>query len=126
MYKLRNSRIALVGMLYKKTISMFLMPLVIIAVMTSPTRKGTARALPAVLPESAVLDEWGNRFTLLGTFVPENLLRTQVRTTIAQLAMFEPSTRYSTDLIDPSLPSLHRLQVHRRKLRRLLQRTSLP
>src|SRR5215217_3684970 len=40
-------------------------------------------------PPSAVLDEWGNRFALLGTSVPENSLRTQVRTTIAQLAMFD-------------------------------------
>ena len=38
---------------------------------------------------SAVLDEWGNRFRVLGTMVPENALRTQVRTTIAQLAMFD-------------------------------------
>jgi hypothetical protein len=38
---------------------------------------------------SAVLDDWGNRFRLLGTLVPENALRTQVRTTIAQLAMFD-------------------------------------
>ena len=38
---------------------------------------------------SAVLDDWGNRFTSLGASVPENALRTQVRTTIAQLAMFD-------------------------------------
>jgi hypothetical protein len=37
----------------------------------------------------AVLDEWGNRFIVFGTAVPENSLRTQVRTTIAQLAMFD-------------------------------------
>jgi hypothetical protein len=36
-----------------------------------------------------VLDDWGNRFTSLGAAVPENPLRTQVRTTIAQLAMFD-------------------------------------
>lgn len=41
------------------------------------------------LPESAVLDEWGARFTSLGTAVGENSLRTQVRTTIVQLAMFD-------------------------------------
>ena len=41
------------------------------------------------LPGPAVLDEWGNRFTLLGASVPENALRTQIRTTIAQLAMFD-------------------------------------
>jgi hypothetical protein len=43
----------------------------------------------SALSESAVLDEWGNRFTLLGTLVPENQLRTQVRTAIAQVAMFD-------------------------------------
>ena len=37
----------------------------------------------------AVLDDWGNRFTSLGTAVGENALRTQVRTTIAQMAMFD-------------------------------------
>jgi hypothetical protein len=36
-----------------------------------------------------VLDDWGIRFTSLGTSVRENPLRTQVRTTIAQLAMFD-------------------------------------
>jgi hypothetical protein len=46
-------------------------------------------AVAGALPASAVLDEWGNRFTSLGASVPENNLRTQVRTTIAQLAMFD-------------------------------------
>ena len=41
------------------------------------------------LTGSALLDDWGNRFTTLGTVVGENALRTQVRTTIAQLAMFD-------------------------------------
>ena len=36
-----------------------------------------------------MLDDWGNRFTSLGASVPENGLRTQIRTTIAQLAMFD-------------------------------------
>ena len=36
-----------------------------------------------------MLDDWGNRFTSLGASVPENALRTQIRTTIAQLAMFD-------------------------------------
>src|SRR6185436_3756655 len=40
-------------------------------------------------PATAVLDDWGNRFTSLGASVPENALRTQIRTTIAQLAMFD-------------------------------------
>src|SRR5262245_5705671 len=43
----------------------------------------------AALTGPAVLDDWGNRFVSLGASVPENALRTQVRTTIAQLAMFD-------------------------------------
>jgi len=55
-----------------------------------PNRQVTAQA-PAVsaLTGSAVLDDWGTRFASLGASVPENALRTQVRTTIAQLAMFD-------------------------------------
>ncbi len=49
----------------------------------------TAQTPAAILTGSAVLDDWGNRFTSLGASVPENSLRTQVRTTIAQLAMFD-------------------------------------
>jgi PAP2 superfamily len=41
------------------------------------------------LTGSAVLDDWGNRIRSLGAVVPENALRTQVRITIAQLAMFD-------------------------------------
>src|SRR5512144_2058293 len=36
-----------------------------------------------------VLDDWGNRFTSLGASVLENPQRTQIRTTIAQMAMFD-------------------------------------
>jgi PAP2 superfamily len=55
-----------------------------------PDRQLTAQA-PAVstLSGPAVLDDWGNRFASLGASVRENALRTQVRTTIAQLAMFD-------------------------------------
>jgi hypothetical protein len=57
----------------------------------SPARapKVAAVSLPAALTGPAVLDEWGNRFSALGASVPENALRTQIRTTIAQLAMFD-------------------------------------
>lgn len=48
--------------------------------------KGTA---VSALAGPAVLDDWGNRFTSLGASVPENQQRTQVRTTIAQMAMFD-------------------------------------
>lgn len=57
----------------------------------SPTRPSGAvsAGLAAGLTGPPVLDEWGNRFTSLGASVPENALRTQIRTTIAQLAMFD-------------------------------------
>lgn len=57
----------------------------------SPSRapKAVAANLPAGLTGPAVLDDWGNRFTALGASIPENALRTQIRTTIAQLAMFD-------------------------------------
>jgi len=48
----------------------------------------TAQA-PVTATGPAVLDDWGNRFTTLGASMPENAQRTQVRTTIAQLAMFD-------------------------------------
>ncbi len=41
------------------------------------------------LSGAAVLNDWGTRITSLGVAVRENALRTQVRTTIAQLAMFD-------------------------------------
>jgi hypothetical protein len=57
----------------------------------SPARapRVAAAVVPAALTGPAVLDDWGNRFTSLGASVPENALRTQIRTTIAQLAMFD-------------------------------------
>ncbi len=51
--------------------------------------RAAADTLPATSTGPAVLDDWGNRFISLGASVPENSLRTQVRTTIAQLAMFD-------------------------------------
>jgi len=53
------------------------------------SRQLTAQAPAAPLTGPALLDEWGTRFTSLGASIPENALRTQVRTTIAQLAMFD-------------------------------------
>src|SRR5438552_11644590 len=53
------------------------------------TATAAADSLPVGLTGPAVLDDWGNRFTSLGASVPENALRTQIRTTIAQLAMFD-------------------------------------
>jgi len=58
--------------------------------LSGPGTRLTGEApVASALPASAVLDEWGNRFTSLGASLPENNLRTQVRTTIAQLAMFD-------------------------------------
>jgi len=51
--------------------------------------RSVAATVTAELTGPAVLDDWGNRFTSLGASVPENALRTQIRTTIAQLAMFD-------------------------------------
>jgi len=51
--------------------------------------RAAADTAPATLTGPALLDDWGNRFTALGASVAENPLRTQVRTTIAQLAMFD-------------------------------------
>src|SRR5438105_1373940 len=49
-----------------------------------------AQTIPvAAITGPEVLDDWGNRFTSLGASVPENPQRTQVRTTIAQMAMFD-------------------------------------
>jgi len=57
-------------------------------------RDGTLTSHAAVTPVtpltgSALLDDWGNRFAMLGTIVNENPLRTQIRIAIVQLAMFD-------------------------------------
>src|SRR4030095_14351619 len=48
----------------------------------------TAQA-PVTAPAPPRPDDWATRFTALGSSVPENAQRTQVRPTIAQLAMFD-------------------------------------
>lgn len=78
---------ALVRMHCKRTILAFLITLAIV-VMPSLMWKAEGGS-PAALTGPAVLDDWGNRFTSFGQTVRENALRTQVRTTIAQLAMFD-------------------------------------
>jgi hypothetical protein len=66
---------------------------ILVALLATSSPKGPLTAqTPAAAPiltGPAVLDDWGARFTSLGTSVGENALRTQVRTTIAQLAMFD-------------------------------------
>jgi len=58
---------------------------------SSPDRspRAAADAVESTLTGPAVLDDWGNRFTSLGASVGEDVQRTQIRTTIAQLAMFD-------------------------------------
>jgi hypothetical protein len=58
-------------------------------IMSGPNGRLTAQTPVAPLTGPAVLDYWGSRFTSFGASVPENALRTQIRTTIAQLAMFD-------------------------------------
>ena len=63
--------------------------LVALLMTSGPSSQLTTQAPLATLTGPAVLDDWGNRFTSLGVSVSENALRTQVRTTIAQMAMFD-------------------------------------
>ena len=63
--------------------------LFLVALSPARTPRAATDASRATLTGPAVLDDWGNRFTSLGASVPENPLRTQIRTTIAQLAMFD-------------------------------------
>jgi hypothetical protein len=67
----------------------FFAMLVALLTTSSPTAPLTAQTTLPPLIGAAVLDDWGNRFTSLGASVPENALRTQVRITIAQMAMFD-------------------------------------
>src|SRR5881296_2579594 len=72
--------------------TLFLGILVALVMTSAPKGQLTAQApvtTVSALTGPAVLDDWGNRFTSLGASVPENALRTQIRTTIAQLAMFD-------------------------------------
>jgi hypothetical protein len=64
---------------------------ILVALLTTSAGGELTAQAPVVtaLTGSAVLDDWGNRFASLGASVPENNLRTQIRTTIAQLAMFD-------------------------------------
>jgi hypothetical protein len=71
----------------KRTLLLF--GILVTLITTSRTHTRLIVQATAGASGSAVLDEWGTRFTTLGASVPENALRTQVRTTIAQLAMFD-------------------------------------
>lgn len=72
----------------KRTLILF-GSLVALLTASGPNEQLTAQAPLATLAGPAVLDDWANRFTSLGAAVSENALRTQIRTTIAQLAMFD-------------------------------------
>ena len=56
---------------------------------SDPRSRLAGQVQVGTLTGPAVLDDWGARFTALGASVPENALRTQIRTTIAQMAMFD-------------------------------------
>jgi hypothetical protein len=56
---------------------------------SAPRSRLAGQVQVGTLTGPVVLDDWGARFTALGASVPENALRTQVRTTIAQMAMFD-------------------------------------
>ena len=56
---------------------------------SAPRSRLAGQVQVGTLTGPAVLDDWGARFTALGASVPENALRTQIRTTIAQMAMFD-------------------------------------
>ena len=64
---------------------------ILVAVLTASgsNEQLTAQASLGTLTGPALLDDWGNRFTSLGGSISENALRTQIRTTVAQLAMFD-------------------------------------
>jgi hypothetical protein len=73
----------------RKTYLRIVACLSLIASSAARAPKAATDVVPAGVTGPAVLDDWGNRFTSLGASVPENSLRTQIRTTIAQLAMFD-------------------------------------
>src|SRR5215471_99543 len=73
------------GMKTRKNYSLAAISIAIVAISILFAPATTVKAFTG----PAVLDDWGNRFTSLGASVPENALRTQVRTTIAQMAMFD-------------------------------------
>jgi hypothetical protein len=63
--------------------------IVVLVALASGDRGIVVHAEAPPLPASAVLDEWGARFSTFGTTAGENSLRTQIRIAIAQLAMFD-------------------------------------
>src|SRR4029079_8862460 len=69
--------------------TLFFGTLVALLATNSPKGPLTAQTPAAALAGPAVLDDWGTRFTSLGTSVGETAIGTQVQTTIAQLAMFD-------------------------------------
>jgi hypothetical protein len=78
----------------RKLYSLPAFALVVILFAITTDRDGQLTSHAAVKPVtpltgSALLDDWGNRFASLGTTVGENSLRTQIRITIVQLAMFD-------------------------------------
>ena len=73
----------------RKTYVQVVACLVLVAVSAARPPRAATAASSTTLTGLAVLDDWGNRFAALGASIPENAQRTQIRTTIAQLAMFD-------------------------------------
>jgi hypothetical protein len=72
----------------KRTLLLFGI-LVTVLTTSDPQSRVAGQVQVGTLTGPAVLDDWGARLTALGASVPENALRTQIRTTIAQMAMFD-------------------------------------
>jgi len=72
----------------KRTLLLFGV-LVTVLTTSAPHCRLAGQMQTGTLTGPSVLDDWGTRFTALGALVPENNLRTQIRTTIAQMAMFD-------------------------------------
>lgn len=72
-----------------KLLAVYITILLIAATLDGAAGPAPAAGVQPSLTGAALLDDWGNRMTMLGTSVGENALRTQIRTTIAQLAMFD-------------------------------------
>jgi hypothetical protein len=74
---------------------------ILVALLTTcgPTGESTPQPPLATLTGPAMLDYWGNQFASLGALVPANALRTHVRTTIAQPAMFDAVNAVPSSLL---------------------------
>ena len=102
---------------------------ILVALLTAghATEQLTAQAPVAALTGPAVLDDWGNRFTSLGASVPENPLRTQVRTHHRADGDVRRRQRRPPRTLSPlRVDACLRPEAHHRKPRRSGRPTSSP